>query len=214
MSQIKIPQGEYGTEYREVNGFPGYAVGSDGTLWSRHNNRHRLGHSWKRVNGVAQHSGHLVATLVNVKGERVRFMVHRIVLEAFVGPCPEGMEARHFPDRDPTNNRIENLQWGTRLQNQRDRYVQGTDQFGERNPQAKLTEENVVKIRELYATGDYFHKDIAKMFGVSRKAVCFITQGKRWPNTGGPITDGSSNKFLFDSETAKKAQRGEKINDA
>ena len=45
--------------------------------------------------------------------------VHRIVLEAFVGPCPEGMEACHGNDIG-TDNRLENLRWGTHLENVRD----------------------------------------------------------------------------------------------
>jgi hypothetical protein len=35
----------------------------------------------------------------------IKFFVHRLVLAAFVGPCPPGMEACHFPDRDPMNCR-------------------------------------------------------------------------------------------------------------
>lgn len=44
---------------------------------------------------------------------------YRLVLEAFVGPCPDGMEALHWDD-DFGNNAIENLRWGTRTENMRD----------------------------------------------------------------------------------------------
>lgn len=53
-------------------------------------------------------------------------LVHRLVLEAFVGPCPPGMECRHFPDRDPGNNRLDNLQWGTHQENEEDKETHGT----------------------------------------------------------------------------------------
>lgn len=46
--------------------------------------------------------------------------VHRLVLLAFVGPCPDGMEACHHPDPTPTNNRLENLRWGTYGENRLD----------------------------------------------------------------------------------------------
>ena len=49
-----------------------------------------------------------------------------VVLEAFVGPKPAGMEMRHFPLRDPTCNYLENLSWATRSRNQRDRAIHGT----------------------------------------------------------------------------------------
>ena len=50
---------------------------------------------------------------------RANRTVHSLVLEAFVGPCPPGMEARHADD-DATNNNISNLSWGTRSQNSHD----------------------------------------------------------------------------------------------
>lgn len=57
-------------------------------------------------------------------GQRVIRAVHRLVLEAFVGPCPEGMEGCH-EDGDPTNNRLENLRWGTHSSNMLDRVRHG-----------------------------------------------------------------------------------------
>ena len=45
--------------------------------------------------------------------------VHRLVLETFVGPSPVGMECLHI-DGNPTNNHIENLRWGTRIENRAD----------------------------------------------------------------------------------------------
>ena len=45
------------------------------------------------------------------KGKSSIFFIHRLVLEAFVGECPEGMKAKHL-DGDPANNRLSNLKWG------------------------------------------------------------------------------------------------------
>lgn len=47
-------------------------------------------------------------------------LIHRLVLLAFVGPCPHGMECCHW-DGDPTNNRLENLRWGTHTENMQDK---------------------------------------------------------------------------------------------
>jgi hypothetical protein len=52
-------------------------------------------------------------------GGRLRKYIHRAVLEAFVGPCPEGMEACHN-DSDPSNNHVSNLRWDTRFGNCQD----------------------------------------------------------------------------------------------
>lgn len=47
--------------------------------------------------------------------------LHKLILLAFVGPCPPGMEACHGDDVK-TNNRLTNLRWDTRRANVADRY--------------------------------------------------------------------------------------------
>lgn len=65
-------------------------------------------------------------------GRQTKKLVHRLVLEAFVGPCPPGKECRHM-DGNPKNSRVENLKWGTKSENALDRTIHGTD------PQARRT---------------------------------------------------------------------------
>lgn len=43
-------------------------------------------------------------------------LVHRLVLEAFVGPCPSGCEGCHY-DGNPANNIVSNLRWDTTKNN-------------------------------------------------------------------------------------------------
>lgn len=68
-------------------------------------------------------SGHLRVNLSR-NGRSVTKPIHVAVLESFVGPRPEGLEARHLDD-DPTNNNLSNLAWGTRLENMLDRVRNG-----------------------------------------------------------------------------------------
>lgn len=49
-------------------------------------------------------------------GQNTHHLVHRLVLEAFVGPCPEGMEACHN-DGDPGNAKLSNLRWDSSSSN-------------------------------------------------------------------------------------------------
>ena len=44
---------------------------------------------------------------------------HRLVMFAFVGPCPPGQEVRHL-DGDKLNPSLDNLVYGTRSENMRD----------------------------------------------------------------------------------------------
>lgn len=50
--------------------------------------------------------------------------IANLVLEAFVGPCPEGMECCHWDDNQ-SNNRLDNLRWDTHANNVRDGYRNG-----------------------------------------------------------------------------------------
>jgi hypothetical protein len=54
---------------------------------------------------------------------------YRLVLEAFVGPCPPGMETLHWDD-DPNNNNLQNLRWGTRAENMQDMSRNGNGNAG------------------------------------------------------------------------------------
>jgi hypothetical protein len=72
-----------------------------------------------------QHALHQRVTLYK-DGKRSRIFVHRLVMLAFVGPCPPGMETRHL-DGNPLNNRLENLVYGTRQENAQDRVNHGRD---------------------------------------------------------------------------------------
>lgn len=81
-------------------------------------------------------------------GKRRAALVHHLVLIAFVGPKPEGMECRHLDGRR-SNNRLENLSWGTALENAADKKRHGTEIVvcGERHGRAKLNANDVRKIR-------------------------------------------------------------------
>lgn len=61
-------------------------------------------------------------------GTRVNRAVHRLVLETFVGPRPEGRQCRHL-NGNPLDNRLENLAWGTSLEDTADRRAHRPDWF-------------------------------------------------------------------------------------
>jgi hypothetical protein len=104
--------------------------------------------------------------------------VHILVLEAFVGPRPDGMVCRHL-DGNPQNNRLSNLRWGTPEENYADRRLHGTHNTGSRNGRAKIDESDVIAIRQRLAAG---HKQaaIAQDFGISLGIVAHISAGRTW----------------------------------
>ena len=102
-------------------------------------------------------SGHLSVVL----GRGNTKSVHALVLTAFVGDRPKGMDTRH-KDGNPANNKLSNLHWGTRADNIRDKKWHG-------NP-LKLSPEGIREMRRLRESG---HKlsTLAEKFGVNISTV-------------------------------------------
>lgn len=106
-------------------------------------------------------------------------LVHHLVLEAFVGPRPDGQETRHGPG-GALDNRLVNLCWGTHADNIRiDKVRDGTNLSGERHPAAKLTAASVRKIRRRHAAGET-PEMLACEFGVTKSNISYIVNGKSW----------------------------------
>jgi len=169
---------------KDIPGFPGYRAGDDGSIWSCLSKyapvpgESRLIHRWHRlVLRLNTHGRPYVSLRRN--GKTFTRLIHRIVLETFIGPRPEGMEACHFPDRDITNNRISNLRWDTREANYLDKVVHGTRCLGEAHPNAKLAEHDVRQIFKDHAAGMSTRK-IANRFSVSQPTIRRILRGLSW----------------------------------
>ncbi len=120
---------------------------------------------------------------------RKTFLVHRLILETFVGPCPEGMECRHL-DGNPKNNKLENLKWGTPKENYNDRKLHGTDRYGfkigykynigSKCVTSKLNEKQVRIIKYLLMTKILTPKEITKIFDISKYIISLIKRNKSW----------------------------------
>lgn len=123
---VIAPHGDDEAAWRPVVGYEGlYEVSSGGQVRSlprRGVRRNRL-YGGKMLTGVTDSSGHVSVMLCRPDLQR-HFLVHRLVLEAFVGPCPAGQESRHLNDV-PDDNQLANLAWGTREENMADRAVNG-----------------------------------------------------------------------------------------
>ncbi len=111
-------------------------------------------------------------------GTRSNAVVHRLVLGAFRGPCPGGMEASHL-NGDRLDNRASNLCWETRKDNHARKREHGTRQVGERHGMSKLTTGGVREIRRRLARGES-QESVAADFGVHKASIGRIHLGKTW----------------------------------
>lgn len=113
---------------------------------------------------------------VNIGGRMIA--VHKIVLTTFVGVRPDRHEGAHL-NGDRHDNRLNNLEWLSHAENEAQRQKHGRVPRGSKCYNAKLTEDSVVAIRSLAASG-VDRKTIARAFGVHRVVVQRILGGEGW----------------------------------
>jgi DNA-binding CsgD family transcriptional regulator len=110
--------------WKSIARIPGYEVSDRGRVRSywkkawdgrRGSVRRRIARP-KIVRPRRHAQGYLLITAIDVCGVRRSHRVHQLVLETFVGPCPEGLECCH-EDGCPAHNWVGNLYWGTHSQN-------------------------------------------------------------------------------------------------
>lgn len=114
-------------------------------------------------------------------GVKTTHLVHILVATYFI-PNPDRLPEVDHKDFDRSNNRHDNLRWSTHDDNIKHSSKEGrmSGAKGEKSPRAKHTNEDVLKIRELYASGNYTQDEIASMFGVKRHNVAKIVLRQRW----------------------------------
>lgn len=107
--------------------------------------------------------------------DKVRWRSHRLVYTYEFGEIPEGMVVRHKCDNPKCIN-PEHLEIGTPQDNVNDMVVRGRNARGEKHGRAKLTQEQVEKIREDSRPS----RAVAKDYGVTHKIILNIRNGVCW----------------------------------
>ena len=165
--------------FRPINEYPGYRVSINGGIqssWTRRGGLCSIGGSWRPLQPIERH-GYLTVNLTLGGGKKTALRIHRLVLEAFVGPCSEGMVCCHN-DGNPSNNRLENLRFDTHKGNSDDAVRHGTKARGTAL-KSKLSEADVIEIRRLRAEG-HTMRSLAERFCVSESNVKAILRGLSW----------------------------------
>jgi hypothetical protein len=169
-------------EPEPVPGFPAYRLYPDGTIESRW--RSGMFYSgfetedkWTRPKLRRHEQGYLGIDLRDGRGRSRRTYIHILIAEIFISPKPfVNAIVRHL-DGDSSNNRVENLAWGTYKENEDDKIRHGT--WNTRNGGAKLSIDQVSEIRKRCDAGES-QKDIALEFGVSRPTITRIANHTIW----------------------------------
>ncbi|KKM39502.1 hypothetical protein LCGC14_1564490 [marine sediment metagenome] len=143
---------------------PRYEVSSDGRV--RRKAYELKGGNASGYRQVALGRGHLT-------------YVHQLVAEAFLGPRPEGNDVNH-KNGIKDDNRRENLEYLSRRDNMRHAFANGLvpslDRSREKNGRAKLTNADVVSIRDSSDS----NVSLARRFGVCPASISHVRNNRTW----------------------------------
>lgn len=169
--------------WKAIPNYPGYRVGSDGSVWSQRvtGRRGRGGITkdtpWKSL-VLSPHGStkRYRSVMLRQNGRSFRHLVHNLLLLAFRGPRPEGYWGCHRNDIGH-DNRLSNLRWGTPKSNGRDKIRNGRQSRGEQHFGAILTEALVMEIRRDEVSTN---AQLSAKYNIQRSTIYAARHGRTW----------------------------------
>jgi NUMOD4 motif-containing protein/HNH endonuclease len=143
-------------------------------------NRLMLG---KIINPFSDKNGYQYVSLS--KDNKVkRGCVHYLVLKTFIGERPSSYDCNHL-NGQKNDNRLENLEYCTKSDNLKHSYrvlnrKHRKYPIGNQHHKAKLTDSDVINIRQLYSSEIHTQKELAQIFGVTQTNISIIVRGEGW----------------------------------
>jgi hypothetical protein len=132
--------------------------------------------------GHIGHGGYGVISSIRIdKTKRIHIGSHRVSWQINYGCIPNGLEVLHHCDNPPCVE-PSHLFLGTKADNCYDKCSKGRQPSGEQHGNAFLTEKQVRLIRQRYATGKVYQKDLAAEFGVTQALISSIVRRAIWKN--------------------------------
>lgn len=165
-------------EWRPIKDFPDYEISSYGQIMRV------VARGGAKVGSILKARPHGEGYLrvglsqPGAKGQKM-FSVHYLVARTFIGERPRGYHINH-KDGIKTNNHYLNLHYITPSENTQHAYDTGLAKRGEKSVLAKLTRKDVIKMRELYATGEFTFAELGEKYNVDTSTVARIIKRESW----------------------------------
>jgi hypothetical protein len=173
-------EGPWVETWKQIPGCDGYEVSDFGNVRSyyRKGNHKEKRSPHPRTLARRDSASGYPSVSLPVDGSYRTRRIHRLVMEAFVGPAPAGMEVAHL-NGDRTDARLANLRYVTHQENEAHKAAHGTSGVGERNSGAQMQGWQVAEVKYL-AGKSVPQGKIAALFGISHKQVSAILNGRAW----------------------------------
>jgi hypothetical protein len=170
--------------HRQLERYPIYLFSSDGSIYSL---RYK-----KKMKPAKDKKGYLRTMLTDKYGDSKTVKVHRLIAEAFIFNPENKPQVNHI-NGIKSDNRVENLEWVTAKENTKhaiekglfvfqtpEKSVNKTIKKGSLNGQSKLTELQVIEIRDKFIPRKYTRKMLSKEYGVAEATIKDIVLRKSW----------------------------------
>jgi hypothetical protein len=165
-------------QWKQITNFPDYAISNRGRVKRLTDN----GKNWK--------AGRLVAIIwsgkyptVNLwkEGKHYGGYIHKLIAQAFI-PNPHNKPKVNHKNGVKTDFRLRNLEWATKSEDVLHAFSTGLSipTKGSRHGRARLTTQQVTRIRSAYATGKFTQVVLAKKYSVGQTTIADIVLRKIW----------------------------------
>lgn len=184
-----MPEYDSTIRYAPIPDFPGYMAGSDGTVWScywrgprgkgrgKGSARIMAPSRWHALVPCPRPNGYL-AVCMHAAGRQHFLAIHSLVAMTFLGPREAKQQCRHL-NGVQTDNRLENLAWGSIKQNHHDKREHGTLPMGESHHNVKLTLAQAQEIKAMHDHGVSV-TELCRRFRAGQATVRRIANGEHW----------------------------------
>jgi hypothetical protein len=168
--------------WKDINGYENvYQVSNEGRVksLSRHIENGQSGYTSKEIflKLVPDRVGYSTVSLMKNNNRKLA-KVHRLVAETFIYN-EENKKCVNHINFIKDDNRVENLEWCTHKENSQHSILNRKFQMGERHHNLKITDEQVLEIREMYSNNLKTYRELAKMYKTNHNYIRAIIKRRK-----------------------------------